>query len=63
MEFQLHARFKQFHALRLKQFTLQRGVGLANQQFTAGANHAVPRNAFSRGCCCHRSACGSCAAR
>jgi len=54
--FHVHARFTKGNAFRFEEFALQTGVRLADQQLSAIANHAVPRNAFPGGACRHRSA-------
>src|SRR3974377_362910 len=51
--------FDDFYAFALKQFALQGRVGFADEQFSAVADNAVPRDAFSRWGRCHSPARGS----
>src|SRR5437868_6571852 len=48
MGFQIDARFNNRDAFGLQQFFLQGSVGLANKNFAALTNDAMPGNAFSR---------------
>ena len=47
MIFDSDAGFKDGDPFALKEFALERGVRLADQQFAARADYSVPRNAFS----------------
>lgn len=48
MSFEIDASLHHRDAFRLKQFTLQRSDGFADEKFAAIADNAVPRNASSR---------------
>src|SRR5215467_9652420 len=54
-QFHVHPAFAHFHAFALEHFALQAGIGFADQQFSAVADHAMPRNALAGGACGHRS--------
>jgi hypothetical protein len=58
----IYARFEEGDSFRFEEFSLQSGVGLADQKFSASADHAVPGDTFSPGCGSHGTACGSPAA-
>lgn len=47
MLFQIDARFDYGNAFRLEELFLKGCVGFANEDFTVGAEDAVPRNAFA----------------
>ncbi len=49
MIFQIDAGFGDFDAFGFKEFFLERGVRLADEDFAALTDHAMPGNAFSRG--------------
>ena len=48
MALEVEARFGDFHAFGLEEFALQRGVRLADEDFAAVTDDAMPRDAFSR---------------
>jgi len=49
MSSEIDAGFGDFDAFGFEELFLQRGVWLADEDFAALADHAVPRNAFSGG--------------
>lgn len=63
MEFDIQAGFGEGHALTFEEFSLERCVRLANQEFAAGAYDAMPGDAFSRGAGGHGAACSPASAR
>ncbi len=56
MGFQVDAGFDDFYAFGFEELFLQRGVRLADEDFAAFANDAVPGNAFSGRSCGHGAA-------
>jgi hypothetical protein len=46
VELHVHAGFAKCNAFRFEEFPLQAGVRLSNEQLTAVAHDAVPRDAF-----------------
>ena len=62
MRFQVDSGFDDFYAFGFEEFFLERGVGLADQDFAAFANYAMPGDAFSGGGGGHGAACAASAA-
>src|SRR5467141_2766541 len=50
---QVHTRLNDFDAFAFEEFSLEGSVRLANEDFAAIADDAMPGNAFSGGCGCH----------
>src|SRR5438445_2620155 len=48
VRFKVHAGFGDFYAFGFKELFLQRGVGLADEDFAAFTDNAMPGNALSR---------------
>ena len=48
MAFQVDTKFDDGYAFAFKELLLEQSMWPANEDFPAIANHAVPRNAFSR---------------
>ena len=49
MECQVYAALGHLHAFTFQKFALQAGVGFADQEFAAVADHTMPGDAFSGG--------------
>jgi hypothetical protein len=47
VSFQVHTKFNDGNSLSFEKLFLEQGVWAANEDFSAVADHAVPRNAFS----------------
>jgi len=60
--FQVEAGFDNFDAFADKKFSLERSVGLANEDFAVVSDNAVPGNAFPGGCGGHGPAGAACPA-
>ena len=63
MTFQVDAGFRDFYAFTFEELALERGVGLADEDFAALTNDAMPGDAFSRRSGGHGAACAARAAR
>ena len=61
--FQVHARLDNGDAFAFEEFSLQRSVRLADEDFAALTDDPMPGDAFSRGSGGHRAASGTRAAR
>ncbi len=59
---QVDAGLGDFDAFGFEEFFLEGGVGLADEDFAALADHAMPGNAFSRGSGGHGTPGAACAA-
>ena len=62
MAVQLEAGFHNAHAFAFEEFFLQRGVRLADEDFSLLANNAMPGDSFSGGSGGHGAARAACAA-
>lgn len=62
MFFHVDAGFHDAHAFGFEELFLEGGVGLADQDFSVGAEDAMPRDAFALRSGAHGAACGACAA-
>jgi hypothetical protein len=60
---EVDARLNHGDAFAFKEFSLQRGVGFANEEFSARAENAMPGNAFARRRRGHRTPSSSRSAR
>jgi hypothetical protein len=54
MPLHIDAALRHFHSFAFKQFSLQRGIRFANEQFPAGAQNSMPRDSSSCGTSSHR---------
>lgn len=54
MELEIDAAFGHGDAFGFKELTLETGVGFADEEFAAGAEDAMPRDAFAGWTCRHR---------
>ena len=59
MLFQVDPGFDHCYAFAFEEFFLEGGVGLADKDFAAFAEHAMPGDAFAGGCGGHGAACGA----
>src|SRR6266404_5497657 len=59
---QVHTRLNDFDAFAFEEFSLEGSVRLANEDFAALADDAMPGNAFSGGCGSHSASCAARAA-
>ncbi len=62
MASQIEAGFHHMHTFAFEEFFLQRGVRLADKDFSLLANNAVPGDSFSGGGCGHGAPGAACAA-
>lgn len=53
VELHVDAAFGHGDAFGFEEFALKAGIGFADEEFAAGAEHAMPGNAFARGTCSH----------